>query len=262
MEFKEVIGRRRSIRFFDPDRPVEREKIQKMLEAARLASCAVNAHWARAVVGFRDDLTEDQLKRLKTPVATLNVELAPVHIHWFNDLGIVNRIQGSRLKELVDVGALAPTHGWSHKFVDDFVYPQILKPMTQGPGYPIGSTMDVGVAICQALLTGVDEGLGVGLVTLNGAVLKEVFQTPDDWIPLSTLLVGYPAESWDAGGQRPRPPFEELYFEGKYGTPFQRDDKVVEELKQAKMIQDPAKPNDPARIAEIKRLAEKYGLPM
>ena len=28
---KEVIGRRRSIRFFDPDRPVEREKIQVML---------------------------------------------------------------------------------------------------------------------------------------------------------------------------------------------------------------------------------------
>jgi hypothetical protein len=33
-------------------------------------------------------------------------------------------------------------------------------------------------------------------------------------------------------------------------------------LKQAKMIQEPAKPNDPARIAEIKALADKYGLPM
>ena len=31
MEFKEVIGRRRSIRFFDPEKPVEREKIQIML---------------------------------------------------------------------------------------------------------------------------------------------------------------------------------------------------------------------------------------
>lgn len=262
MEFKEVIGRRRSIRFFDPERPVEREKIQKMLEAARLASCAVNAHWTRAVVGFRDDLSEDQLKRLKTPVAGLNTELAPVHIHFFNDLSIVNKIQGSRLKELVDVGALAPTHGWSHKFVDDFVYPQILKPMTQGPGYPIASTFDVGVAVCQALLTGVDEGLGVGLVTLNGAVLREVFGVPEEWIPLPTILVGYPSESWDGGGQRPRPPFEELYFEGQYGTPFRRDPAVVEELKSAKMIQEPAKPNDPARVAEIKRLAEQYGLPM
>src|SRR5207237_9546794 len=108
MEFKEVIGRRRSIRFFEPDRPVEREKIQKMLEAARLASCAVNAHWARAIVGFRDDLTEDQLKRLTTPVPALNVDPAPVHIHFFNDLGIVNRTQGSLLKARGDVGAVAP----------------------------------------------------------------------------------------------------------------------------------------------------------
>lgn len=262
MEFKEVVGRRRSIRFFEPDRPVEREKIQKMLEAARLSSCAVNAQWARAVVSFRDDLKPDQLKRLLTPVAALNVEMAPVHIHWFNDLSIVNKIQGSRLRELVDVGALAPTHGWSHKFVDEFVYPQILKPMTEGPAYPIYSTFDVGMAVSQALLAGVDEGLAVCMVTLNGEVLKEVFKTPDDWIPMPTILVGYPAESWDGGGQRPRPPFEELYSEGEYGKPFRRDPKVVEDLKAAKMIQEPATPNNPDRIAEIKRLADKYGLPM
>jgi len=263
MEFKEVIGNRRSIRFFDPDRPVPREKIQKMLEAARLASCAVNAHWAKAIVGFRDDLTEDQLNRLKTPVAGLNTEMAPVHIHWFLDAGVVNRIQGSRLKELVDVGALAPTHGWSHKFVDEFVYPQILKPMTQFENvYHRAAAFDVGVAVCQALLTGVDEGLGVGLVTLNGPVLKEVFKHPDDWISTSTILVGYPAESYNAGGQRPRPPFEEQYFLNTYGNPFPRDPAVVEELKQAKMIQEPAKPNDPKRIEEIKKIAEKYGLPM
>ena len=36
MELKEAIGIRRTIRFYNPYRPVEREKIQKMLEAARL----------------------------------------------------------------------------------------------------------------------------------------------------------------------------------------------------------------------------------
>ena len=34
MEFKQVIGDRSTIRFFDPDKPVEPEKIQIMLEAA------------------------------------------------------------------------------------------------------------------------------------------------------------------------------------------------------------------------------------
>jgi nitroreductase len=262
MEFKEVIGNRRSIRFFEPDKPVEREKIQKMLEAARLASCAVNAHWAKAIVIERDKLPEDKLEKMKTPVAALNIELAPVHIYWYADLGVVNRIQGSRLKELVDVGALAPTHGWSHKFVDELVYPQILKPMTQGPGYPIAAATDAGVAICQALLTAYDEGLGACLSSFIPNIAKELFKVPDDWVPLYVLLVGYPAESPDGGGQRPRPPFEEQYHYGEYGTPFTRDDAVVEELKQAKMIQEPARANNQDRTEEIKRLAERLGLPL
>ena len=33
MEYQELIGSRRSIRFFDPKRQVEMEKIQKILEA-------------------------------------------------------------------------------------------------------------------------------------------------------------------------------------------------------------------------------------
>ncbi len=262
MEFKEVIGRRRSIRFFEPEKPVEREKIQTILEAARLASCAVNAHWAKAIVIERDKLPDEKLERMKTPVAALNIELAPVHIYWYADLSVVNRVEGSRLKELVDVGALAPTHGWSHKFVDEFVYPQILKPMTESPGYAVGAATDCGVAMCQALLTAFDEGLGACLSSFNAGIAKELFHVPDEWIPLYVLLVGYPAESWQAGGQRPRPPWEEQYFEGEHGKPFERDEAVVETLKQAKMIQTPATPNDPARIEEIKRLAERLGLPL
>jgi len=42
---------------------------------------------------------------------------------------------------------------------------------------------------------------------------KKVFKVPDHFLPLYAMLVGYPAESWEAGGQRPRPPFESLYFE-------------------------------------------------
>ena len=262
MDFKEVIGRRRSIRFFEPDKPVEREKIQTMLEAARLASCAVNAHWAKAIVVERDRLPEEKLERLKTPVAALNIALAPVHIYWYADLSVVNRIEGSRLKELVDVGALAPTHGWSHKFVDEFVYPQLLKPMTESPGYAVAAATDCGVAICQALLTAFDEGLGACLSSFNPAIAKELFNVPDEWIPLYVLLVGYPAESWEAGGQRPRPPFEEQYFEGAYGRPCRRDQAVVERLKQAKMIQQPATAKSPERMEEIKRLAERLGLPL
>ena len=54
MEFKEVVGNRRSIRYFQPWRPVEKEKIHVMLEAARRASRAVNAPFYRIVVMERD----------------------------------------------------------------------------------------------------------------------------------------------------------------------------------------------------------------
>jgi hypothetical protein len=81
MELKEVLGIRRSIRYFDPDRPVEREKIQKILEAMRIASCAVNAHWLHAIVVNRADIPPETMEALKLPVAGMVQELAPVHIY-------------------------------------------------------------------------------------------------------------------------------------------------------------------------------------
>jgi nitroreductase len=260
MEFKEVVGRRRSIRFFDPDKPVEREKIQTILETARLASCAVNAHWLKAIVVERDKIPADKLNQLKTPVAALTLDLAPVHIYFFVDLGVVNRIKGSRLRELVDVGALAPTHGWSHKFVDDFVYPQILEPMTKNlTGYMAAAFADAGGAAQNALLAAFDEGLGACLNTPNPTLTKQVFGVPEEWQSLWVMLVGYPSESWEAGGQRPRPPFEELYYEGEYGTPFKRDQVVVDRLTREKLF-TPAAPL-PGRSDEVRRLAEEYDLP-
>jgi nitroreductase len=259
MEFKQVLGVRRSIRYFDPDRPVEREKIQKILEAMRIASCAVNAHWLRAVVVNRADIPPATLEALKTPVAGAVQELAPVHIYCYLDTGIVTRVRGTRLKELVDVGALNPSHGWSHRFVDEFVYPQILEPMTKGVGYPIAAAFDCGGAGTQGLLTAVDEGLGVCWTAFNSPAAKQLLGVPDDWLPLYALNVGYPLESREAGGQRPRPAFEELYFEGRVGRPFRRDPKVVDALREEGMLTAPAPL--PGRLREVRELSRKLGLP-
>ncbi|MCP4040009.1 MAG: hypothetical protein GY733_23900 [bacterium] len=259
MEYKELIGIRRSIRYFDPDRPVEREKIQKILESMRIASCAVNAHWLRAVVVQRSEIPEATLESLQTPVTALVQELAPVHIYCYLDTGIVKRVEGSRLRELVDAGALNPSHGWSHKFVDELVYPQILVPFSEDPAYPVAAAFDCGGAGTQGLLTAVDEGLGVCWTAFNAEPAKEMMDIPDDWVPLYVMNVGYPLESREAGGQRPRPPFEELYFEGKVGTPFPRDSKVVAELEQEKMFTAPAPL--PGRKQEVRDLTRKLGLP-
>ena len=260
MEFKEVVGRRRSIRYFLPFRPVEKEKIQTILEAARLASCAVNASFLRAVVVERDKISREVLESLKVPTTTLQLDLAPVHIYFYGNLKAIDESHGKTLKELYDVGALNPTHGWSYKFIDEVVWPQILEPISKNPQIlPVAVAMDCGVAMNQALLTAFDEGLGALLTAFNAENAKKAFKVPDHFMALYAMLVGYPAESWQAGGQRPRPSFESLYFEGEYGVPLQRDPAVVEKLKQAKMIQDPAPL--PWRKDEIRALSRMFGLP-
>jgi nitroreductase len=260
MEFKDVLGRRRSIRYFVPYRPVERDKIQTILEAARLASCAVNATFLRAIVVQRDTLDPDTLESLKTPVSALTLDLAPVHIYFYGDLRTLQESRGQTLQELIEVGALNASHGWSHAFVDEVVWAQVLEPLTKDPIRLVGAVaLDCGVAICQALLTAFDEGLGACLSAFEPQRAKAAFGIPDHWMPLYAMLVGYPAESWEAGGQRPRPPFSDLYFEGRYGTPLRRDPQVVEKLRAAHMLQDPAPL--PWRQEEVRTLARAFGLP-
>ncbi len=116
MELREAIGRRRSIRFMRPYKPVEPEKVQRMLEAARIASHWGNVQSLRAVVLFRDlpgqpAADEEDLEVVEGFVTRWQIQLAPVIIVWFIDPGAVDE-QDDRLRELVDVGALgcrAPT---------------------------------------------------------------------------------------------------------------------------------------------------------
>jgi len=264
MEFKEVVGRRRSIRFYQPWRPVEKEKIQTILEAARLASRAVNADFAKAIVLYRDQLSKEDLDSLKTPTTNVQLDTAPVCIVWFADLGAVPRLVqagGPTLKQLVDVGALPPTHGWSHAYVESVIVPQVLSPIVQNASALVMLTAaEAALAVCTALYAAVDEGLGTLLTALNAEAVKRITNHPDDWMLLYGQLVGYPAESWDGGGQRPREPFEQDFFEMRYGNPFPRDPQVVDKLKQAKMIQDPAPL--PWRRDEIRYLAQMFGLPL
>ncbi len=259
MEFTEVIGIRRSIRFFDPDRPVEREKIQKILEAMRLGSCAMNAHWLRAIVVHRSELDAETFEKLKLPVAGVVMELAPVQIYCYGDLSVIARDHGKQPKLLIDAGALAPSHGWTHRFVDDFVWPQVLEPLSKNPGYPVAMAFDNGGCATQGLLMAFEEGLGACWTAFNTEVAKEAFGVPDHWVPHYVMNLGYPLESRDAGGQRPRPPFEELYFEGRVGKPFRRDQAVVQELERRNMIQPPAPL--PGRTEELRQLARQLGLP-
>ena len=124
MELKEVIGRRRSMRYLRPYKPVEREKLQKMLEAARLASFWGNVQALTAVVIERASVPPDVVKALPTGTAIggFQFRLAPVVIVWTLDWMRVEE-QGTRLHELVDAGALGINPEKSHAYMDETLIP-------------------------------------------------------------------------------------------------------------------------------------------
>jgi len=259
VEFKQVIGRRRSIRFYQPYRPVEREKIQVMLEAARLSSRAVNADFVQAIVVNRDDLAEQDRESLKTPTTTAQLDLAPVWIFWLIDPS-APRVGQTSLKQLVDAGALTPSHGWSHAYVENVVWPQVLQPILADPGTAaVVAAVEAGLAINQAILAAVDEGLGTQLTALNADSAKRILGIPDHLVPIWIQLVGYSAEDPEAGGQRPRTRFEQIYFEGRYGRPYERDEAVVERLHADGMLMREAPL--PWRKDELRALSRMFGLP-
>jgi nitroreductase len=256
MELKETIGRRRSIRFLLPFRPVEREKIQRMLEAARLASHWGNVGSLRAIVIEREQASQDVIDALPSPVGGYQIQLAPVIIVWYIETAATDNA-GDRLRELVDAGAI----GYGDKKRE--VVEETLVPLFDAIGdavkQPGLGEVDCGQGIAQATLVAFEEGLGTCcLGTADPDKIRVKLGLPESCRVLVTQTVGYPAESPDAGGQRPRLPFEKLFQLNGYDQPFPRDPKVVEGLERDGMIQAQA-PN-PWREEELKYLRKALNL--
>ena len=259
MELREAIGRRRSMRFLRPYKPVEREKLQKMLEAARLASFWGNVQALSAVVIERASAPPEVVKALPTGTAIggFQFRLAPVVIVWTLDWARVEE-QGKRLHELADAGALGINPEKTHAYMDETLIPffqAAIEAIRQG-----GLTeVDCGQGIAHATLMAFEEGLGTCLIGCpNDRKLRRALGLPDTVKVLVLQTVGYPAEDPEAGGQRPRLPFEQRFSLNRWGAPFPRDERVVEELVAARMIR-PTAPL-PYRRDELRWLQEQYGL--
>jgi len=259
VELKEVIGRRRSIRFLRPYRPVEREKIQKMLEAARLASFWGNVQALDAVVIERASAPQDVIDALPsgTAIGGFQFRMAPVIIIWYINWQRV-RDQGSRLHELVDAGALGVNRDKSHQYLDEVLIPFFDKAMEGIKDRGI-TEADCGQGIAQATLVAYEEGLGTCvLAAFAGKKLRRALRMPDECEILLLQTVGYPAEDPLAGGQRPKLPFEQKFSLNRIGEPFPRSAAVVDELTRAGMLCETAPM--PYRQDELRFLQAQYGL--
>ena len=259
MEFKQVLGRRRTIRFFLPFRPVERSKIQKMLEAARRSSCVGNVNNTRAIVIWKDQASPELLKQITPPLGYQQMHTAPCFILWYHDKNayeIEKWIQD--LHNLAETRRIGTDVAETKADIDKLLRPVFGASWQVMAVAPL-AFMDVGLSVCQALLTAYDEGLGACM--MSSPRLEQVaglLKLPDTAIPIALMAVGYPAESWEAGGQTVKAPFDSLFHEMEYGKPFEQDPAVNEELAAVGMIH-PEAPL-PWRDAELKYLETALGL--
>ncbi|MDV6244878.1 nitroreductase family protein [Rhodococcus opacus] len=261
MEFKQVVGDRRAIRFFKPYQPVEKEKIQVILEAARLQCAQANIHQLRkAVVLTRGETPDDVFDGIVNALHNQTMaQLAPVIIVWSVDMSAWENMREG-LMELIEVGALNSVQGWTEQKVDEGVLktPEFNVLMGDRHFGEWLSAIEAGLGIGSAVLAAVDEGLGSVLASGDRDAMRPILGMPDHVTPAQLQLVGYPAEDAKAGGQRPRAPFESLFFEHRWGNPLARDEGVVEKLTREGMIQTPAPM--PWRKEEIASLARTFDM--
>lgn len=259
MQLKEVLGRRRTIRYFLPFRPVERSKVQKMLEAARRASCVGNVNSARAIVIWRDQASPELMKAITPPLGYQQMQTAPCFILWYHDKNAYEVNKWIKdLENLVEQRRIGGDPEVARNEIHQKLKPIFTATWEQMAVAPL-VFLDLGQAVAQALLIAYDEGLGV--CCMSSPRLDQVaklMNLPDTAIPVCLMAVGYPAESWEAGGQTQKAPFENLFHEGEYGKSFEVDTAVWDELRDKKMLQEEAPL--PWREAELEYLQQALGL--
>ncbi len=276
MEFTRLVGTRRSIRWFKSWEPVPREKIQRILEHTRWTTCPGNLQPWRAIVVYRDELSEEDRNLLLQADNWQGAHVqAPVWIYWYADIEAARPEAFVRnTHELLDVGAIPGAYGWARDTIKAAIQEGVETPEGMASIQEILHNMPPEVSAMMAYsetvgtcavstLAAFNEGLGTCLHTIARPSfqdrVKEVLGVPARFIPVWNQLVGYPAESIEAGGQRPRQPFEETFFWGKYGESMVRDEKIVADLTEEGLLQAPAPL--PQRWEEQRFLARMYGYP-
>ena len=256
-DFFDVIGSRRSVRYFKPQ-PVEPEKVETVLQAARIASHMGNANAVQAIV-FTDKETKEKLKPVVSPFNIPIVDMAPVIIVWFIERDAWYNEIADHLAHLYKLGAVNPSHGWSLDFIENAAKPRLTSFPTEAVDFML--SCESGMAMAQAQLTAVALGLGVCSFAGIGPKISEIFNLPDHCRFVWGMALGYPAEDALTGGQRPRKPFESIYSKDTYGNPMHSDPKVVETLQQINMIQGQISSLTPERLEEINAVSRASGLP-
>lgn len=113
MSFFDLVMKRQSDRAFDPDRPVEREKLNRILEAAQFAPSACNAQPWKFIVVENQDLRYQIADATSNRLLSINhfTKQAPVHLVIVEEPANFSSSIGSFFKKKhfphIDIGIVA-----------------------------------------------------------------------------------------------------------------------------------------------------------
>jgi nitroreductase len=207
MEFDEVVRRRRMIRHYDPERPVPREIVEKIVNhALRAPSAGFSQGWGFLVLTepadrdlYWSSTTEGDLGDAKTDEDWKG--------SWLDRMRTAPLIIVALSNKSVYLDRYAQDDkGWTDR--DESHWPV--------PYWDI----DTGFASLLMHLTAVNEGLGscfIGLPVPTIGAFKTAFGVPEEYSPIGTLTVGYrAADKRSPSLKRGHRPVDDVVHHGRW----------------------------------------------
>lgn len=190
MDFLELASRRQSTRKYDINRPVEPEKIERIIEAARLAPSACNAQPWHFVVVNEAELIDESIDAISNPAEG---ETQPVHFVIVDEPELKNKVADAASARLLGMNHFtkqAPIH---ILLVEEKVN------LSSGIGGVIKDKhfayVDIGIAASHICLAAEAEGLGSCILGwFNESKIKKLLNIPDSKRVILDILIGYPAQ--------------------------------------------------------------------
>ncbi len=210
MDVTEAILKRRSIRSWKPV-PVEKEKIEKVLEAGRRAPSWGNTQPWRFIV-VQDRAKIEELANIGAS-GQPQIKAAPVVIVCCGlSEAFSRKMHRESLKQLIDYGVM----DWPDEVLDNMVLgSDNFAPYRLGEqAMTIKAGEQIMIAIAYMTLEAVNQGLAtcwVGAISPKDA--HKVMNLPDNLFVHDFIPLGYPGEDPKI---RPRKDFDEIVFWEKY----------------------------------------------
>jgi len=181
MNFLELVQKRQSCRTYDPSRPVEKEKLDRCIEAFRLAPSACNAQPWKMVVVTDPGLRQKVADAADSKLLGFN--------HFAKDVPVLLVIVRESANLTSNLGSLL-----------------------KDKSYPL---MDIGIAAVHFCLQATSEGLGTCMVGwFDENKVKRLLGIPKTKRAELIITVGYPIN--DSIRQKIRKPLEKICTVNRY----------------------------------------------